>query len=101
VKVVITPQAEMDLAEIWEWNAQDRGVRHADRYLVFLKKAIYALSNPLVKGRSVPARQDLSFIIIKRRAKGHGHIAVYSVQGNEVIVAHVFHTSQDWENKLP
>ena len=79
---------------------KDKGIRRADSYLQFLKKSILALSRTYAKGRVVPSRPDFRFVTFEQSSRGHGHIPVYMIEGNEVVVLHVFHTSQDWENKL-
>lgn len=100
MKVVVTPQAQGELAEIWAWNLKDKGIRGADSYIHFLKKSILALSSTYAKGRIVSTRPEFRFITFRQSYRGHGHLAVYMIEGNDIVVLHVFHTSQDWENKL-
>ena len=100
MKVVVTPEAQAELSEIWIWNANDRGVHHADAYLAFLDKHIGALSETYAMGRIVEIRSDLRYIQMRWNARGHGHVAVYTVGINAVTVIHVFHTSQNWQAKL-
>ena len=96
VKVVIYPAAEDELADIWEWNAKDRGIAHADRYIEFLKSSIFALDKTYLRGRPVDSLSNLRYIVVRRRQRGHGHLAVYTVDDSQVTVLHVFHTAQDW-----
>jgi plasmid stabilization system protein ParE len=100
VKVNITVEARLDLQEIWHWNASDGGVRHADSYLAFLHTHIYGLSKNHTKGRPVSTRPDFRYIIMKRRARGHGHVAIYEIIGGAVSILHVYHTAQDWQTKV-
>jgi plasmid stabilization system protein ParE len=100
VKVIVSPIARDELAEIWEWNAKERGVRHADSYLAFLGRSISALSRSYLKGKKVATRPDLQYIQIRRRNRGHGHVAVYTVDDQAVNILHVFHTAQDWQAKV-
>jgi len=58
------------------------------------------LASNYAKGKPVGTRPDLRYIIIRRRAKGHGHVAVYNFDEKEVRVLHIFHTAQDWQTKL-
>ena len=46
------------------------------------------------------ARPDLRYRIVRRRLRGHGHVLVYKFDQNEVRLLHVFHTAQDWDQKL-
>jgi hypothetical protein len=68
VRVVIAPEAGAELADIWEWNANDRGTRHADSYLKFLAKSIGGLGRSYSRGKAVENRPDLRYIQIKRKS---------------------------------
>ncbi len=100
LKLVYALGASNDLKEIWFWNAQQHGVSHADRYIAFLKGRIDELRGNYQRGRTVGTRPDLHYILIRRRSGGHGHVAVYTLTENEVRVLNVFHTAQDWRNRL-
>jgi plasmid stabilization system protein ParE len=98
--VIRSPAAIDDLDEIWRWNAERYGVPHADNYLRYLKAAIDGLASSYAKGNAVGVRPDLRYILIRRRAKGHGHVVVYQVDREAVHVLHIFHTAQDWKTTL-
>jgi plasmid stabilization system protein ParE len=100
LKLVRAPTAIVELHEIWQWNAERYGIAHADDYLHYLKEAIEDLTAKYATGKTVPRRPDLHYVLMRRRAKGHGHIAVYSVNDAEVHLLHVFHTAQDWPTRL-
>ena len=74
--------------------------RHADNYLAFLDGHINLLGETYAKGKTVENRPDLRYILIRRKSRGNGHLAVYTVEGKVVTVVHVFHTAQDWQAKL-
>jgi len=98
--VIRAPTAIDELDDIWRWNAERYSVSHADAYLRFLEENIANLANNYATGKMVATRAKLHYIIIRRRAKGHGHLAVYSYNDKEVRILHVFHTAQDWQSKL-
>jgi len=99
--VVIAPKAAIDIAEIYNYNAERRGVTPADRYEAFLKARIYSLATEYDRGKIVEARPELRYLLVKKRSGGDGHLAVYRVDNAGVVrVLHVFHTKQDWQNKL-
>jgi plasmid stabilization system protein ParE len=77
-------------------------LRHASCRCVcpFLKLNIDDLATAHGQGKKVAAHLGLRYIIIRRKAGGHGHIAVYKLDGNQVNVLHVFHTAQDWQSRL-
>jgi plasmid stabilization system protein ParE len=96
-RVVIAAAAVDELADVWRWNAQRYGPAHADAYVAFLKKGIDSLAVRFELGRSLPAQPDIQYVHLRRKSKGHGHVAVYRVNNDAVNVLHVFHTSQDWQ----
>jgi len=98
--VTVSPTAGAELADIWRWNADRYGADHADQYVGFLRSAIHQLPALYKLGKPVPAQPDLCYLVIRRRAKGHGHIAVFRFDDRAIAVLHVFHTAQDWQTKL-
>jgi plasmid stabilization system protein ParE len=99
VRVVVSPQARADLDDIWRWNAKDKGVDHADSYLAYLSEQISSLDKKHASGKKIDSR-NLRYLLVQRRAGGHGHIVIYSLISNEIIVFHVFHTAQNWQMEL-
>lgn len=61
---------------------------------------VVARHNGLIIGTQVSIRPDLWYILIRRRAKGHGHVVVYRFDDQQVSVLYVFHTAQDWQARL-
>jgi plasmid stabilization system protein ParE len=100
VKVVLKPVAENELADIWDWKAKERGIAHADRYVESLKSSIFALDKTYSKGRKTDSTSNLRYIVIRRRARGHGHLAEYTADDNQILVLHVFYTAQDWQGAI-
>jgi len=98
--VVYAAKALKELDEIWDWNRRHYSSDHADQYIEFLQRHIDALCTDHRHGKQVGSRPDLSYILIRRKSKGHGHLAVYSADETQVNVLHVFHSAQDWQNKL-
>jgi plasmid stabilization system protein ParE len=66
----------------------------------FYKESIAGLASSYARGKRVSTRPDLRYVVIRRRASGHGHVAVYNFNDTEVHILHVFHTAQDWQTKL-
>jgi toxin ParE1/3/4 len=94
--VLRSPIANDELDGIWRWNAQRYSPIHADTYLRYLEDGIDGLEREYPKGKMVIVRPDLRYIIVRRKAKGHGHVVVYRFDDKRVDVLHVFHTAQDW-----
>ncbi|MGD0461685.1 MAG: type II toxin-antitoxin system RelE/ParE family toxin [Tepidisphaeraceae bacterium] len=98
--IIRSPTAIDELDGVWRWNAERYGVTHADAYLRYLKESIADLANSYARGKTVSTRPDLHYVVIRRKASGHGHVAVYNFDDREVHILHVFHTAQDWQTKL-
>ncbi len=100
MKVDLAPSALAELADIWDWNAAEWGIRRANGYLAFLRKAIFGLSKDHQSGRRVEDRPGIYYVVAKRRPQGHGHVIVYTSLDELVTVIHVFHTAQDWKSRI-
>ena len=102
LKVQLTDQATSSLEAIWDWNARQYGISHADAYVLFLRTETERLSTEYGLGRDVHLRTTLKYIVIKKSdsRSSYGHIAVYRVKGEIVEIIDYFHTAQDWQNKL-
>ena len=98
--VVYAHKAIAELEAIWQWNLEHYSPDHADRYIEYLRENIDALSDGYDRGKRVGFRPDLRYILIRRKSRGHGHVAVYAVNESQVRVLHVFHSAQDWRAKL-
>jgi plasmid stabilization system protein ParE len=98
--VSLSSAALLALDEIWNWNAGHYGVEHADRYITFLLAETNKLATAYFTGKIVPGLPRLSYIVIRRRRKGHGHLAVYELIGDVIQVLHFFHSAQDWQTKM-
>lgn len=49
-KVILSPAAIKDMREIWEWNSERYGTRHADAYRRFLEDLLDSLADPKTAG---------------------------------------------------
>jgi plasmid stabilization system protein ParE len=98
--VILSAAAVNELADIWAWHAEHCDPLHANAYLAYLKPGIDNLSARSAVGRQVADHPELRYTVFRRQANGHGHVAVYRVDGRIVHVLHVFHTAQDWQAGL-
>jgi plasmid stabilization system protein ParE len=98
--VVLAPAAIEELVGVWQWNAERYSPTHANTYVEYLKTTIDGLAATFTRGKLVEGRPDLRFILVRRRAKGHGHVVVYRFNRARIDVLHVFHSAQDWPGKL-
>lgn len=100
LEIRFTPAARADLVGIWHWNAAEYGESRADRYVEFLLNTIERLGAEPLMGAEVSEYPGLRRFLAKRRAKGHGHIVFYRIVEERLEVIHLFHTAQDWRNRL-
>ena len=98
--VKLHPTAVVELAGIWEWNADRYGRQRADGYAAFLRHAIDQLPGLVKLSLPVPGRPEYRYTVIRRRSGGHGHVAVYRLREGLIEVLHLFHTAQDWQTRL-
>lgn len=98
LKVSISEQAYRDLNSIWNWNESTYGTGQANAYVAFLVSR--AQDVQLSELRPIESEPGWYFKVLKRRPRGHGHIAIYRVKDDSVDVLHFFHTAQNWPEKL-
>ena len=98
--VVMSPESLAVLADIWDWNCKTYGPDHADEYISFLRDATDRLCTEYLTAKAIPSIPHLSFRTITRRKRQHGHVVVFEVLNDRILIAKYFHTSQDWQRKL-
>jgi plasmid stabilization system protein ParE len=98
--VSISAPAQKDLANIWKWNAKEKSVVAADRYLAFLESRIYRIFDFQTSARPVPTKPEYKYLVLRRRPKSHGHIVIFKTEGINFAVIRVFHTAQNWQTEL-
>lgn len=100
LKIEHTANALADLDQIWEWNADKRGVQHATQYIAFLLAETSKLASLPTPGFPVPTSQLFRYSLIRRRSHGQGHLVVFTVETDKLRVLRYLHTSQNWEETL-
>jgi plasmid stabilization system protein ParE len=98
--IIYAAAARVELDEIWDWNEKTFGREHAVKYIEFLLDRVERLSEEYQAGKSVSTRPELLCTPIKLKSRGHFHVVVYQVHSGFVSILHVFHTAQNWEEKL-
>ena len=102
--VAYSRSAQLELDEIWDWNAKKRGAPWATNYIAFLRDQVDLLAADPNLGKPVEAAPNLRFSTVKFRAgrQTDGHVIVYrfDLVDRRLRVLHVFHSKQDWVGKL-
>ena len=91
--LLISHQAEEDLASIW-WYVAQFSAEAADRCVQRLRTQIAALEKNAELGRPYPPRPGL------RTVPMLGYVVFYSIDNGTVSVAHVVHGARDIERVL-
>jgi len=97
LRVLITEQAEREMQAAFDWWAEHRSKKQADRWYAGLAKAIAELSdNPERHGQA--RERDRFTYEIRDLLFGLGsrptHRAVFTIRGEEVVVLTVRHLAQ-------
>lgn len=92
-------RAERDLDVIWDHNAEEYGVDHADAYRSFLVGEIDRLRTGSIIGSAVGNSAGDRYLVLTYREAKYSHLAVYSVdhEGGTVTILRLFHSAQDWK----
>ena len=98
--VVVSPEAVDDLDAIWRGNVGRYSVAHADDYLAFLPTEIAPLVTAHPRALTVPGSPSHSYALMRRTARGHGHVAVFQMDRTVINVLRVYHKAQDWQRDV-
>ncbi len=93
-------EAQLDLNEIAVWNEERYGSEHAARYIDYLQSQIEERCQDSKKNHAVPALPGLQYVLVRRKSAAHGHIAIFRRDEHAINVVHVFHSAQDWQQRL-
>lgn len=98
--VVYSAEASRDLDEVFAYNQRRYDVGHAVDYVLFLENRIDGLIGEPEAGPPIEGIPDCRALTIRRKPRGHGHIAIYRVEDDVIRVLHIFHTAQDVAGRL-
>jgi len=92
---VLSPLAQVDIDEIWDYTFEHWGDAQADRYARLIENAIkMAASNPK-RGRACDDLRTGYF-----RLSAGSHVLFYRIVGDKIDVVRVLHQSMDFERHL-
>ena len=97
--VVVTPLAQRDLDQIWNYNCDTYEADHATDYVAFLAIQTAKLKTEYLQGKVAPNHPRFRYRLI-RKGRGHGYVAIYKILDSSVEVIHFYHTAQDWQSRL-
>ncbi|HEV2561903.1 MAG TPA: type II toxin-antitoxin system RelE/ParE family toxin [Rhizomicrobium sp.] len=92
---LLSPLAQADIDEIWEYSAKQWSVAQAERYVRVIQSAIeIAAANPK-RGRACDEIRNGYF----KLATG-SHVLFYRIVGAKIDIARILHQSMDFERHL-
>ncbi|RYG32666.1 type II toxin-antitoxin system RelE/ParE family toxin [bacterium] len=89
VRIVLSDVAALEIRDVWLYNAVNRSVSQADRYVDALKARIQALSEDYGSGRVIEGHPPLRRITFRMKSQGAGHVLVYEVDSVLQTVNHL------------
>lgn len=88
----LTPQALDDLDTIWRYSAETWSLEQADRYIDGLTKSFET-----IVAMPAMARERKEFDPPVRIQPQEGHIIVYTIEDDHILIARVLGDSQNWQ----
>jgi toxin ParE1/3/4 len=95
VRFVVSPRAQADLDDIWDYTVQQWGVRQAEIYVRLVKTAVESVAaDPKVGRNCDDVRPGY------RRYPVGSHVMFYRVTATAVVVVRILHRRMDVERHL-
>jgi len=91
-RVVLSPAAEQDVAEIHLYTATAHSVEQADRYLDFIASEISLIGDGLIAGRPVEGFPNYRAIAIRWPGSRDSHRVVFLPGDEEITVVRIVHS---------
>jgi plasmid stabilization system protein ParE len=89
------------LAEILEWNADQYSIDHALAYVLFLESSISALATDYTSAKIVASAPHYRYKVFRKKStSAHAHLAVFDLTEDSVRVIAIYHTAQNWQDRL-
>lgn len=87
--------AQMDLAGIYTYSAEQWGEVQAEMYIQFLNHFMQGIAENPVIGKPIFKRKEYFGFIVRWPKAKHGHNIVYQVTDYGIFVNRILHTSMD------
>jgi toxin ParE1/3/4 len=94
-RYVLSPRAQGDLSDIWDYTAEHWGAEQANAYLRVLQRAIEVVAHDPRRGRPYDE--------VREGYRAHlagSHMLIYRVLENGIVVVRVLHSRMDFERHL-
>ena len=95
MKLVVSPRAQADIDDIWEYTVRRWGERQAETYIGLIKEGVDVIAeNPAVGRPCDDVRPGY------RRYPVGSHVLFYRVREEDVVVVRILHQRMDVERHL-
>lgn len=94
-RFVLTPRAQKDLSDIWDYTAQNWGVRQAELYIRLIQAAVRDLAANPGMGKAC----DHIRMGYRRRPVG-SHVIFYRTAEDAIDIVRILHGCTDFERHL-
>src|SRR2546429_247656 len=98
--VRLSKSADIMMGRIWLWNEQQHGRAHAESFVEFLYNELQKLASHPLKGSILYDFPSLRRLVMSKKSRRQGYVAVYRVLDDIVEVLFIYHTAQDWRSRL-
>jgi toxin ParE1/3/4 len=95
VRFVLSPRAQADVDEIWNYTAGRWGIEQAELYTRQLGNAVQSIAQDPERGRSCDEVREGY-----RRYPSGSHVVFYRVKAREVVVVRILHRRMDFDRHL-
>jgi toxin ParE1/3/4 len=94
-RYVLSPRAQSDLDEIWNYTARQWSIDQAERYIRDLMKAIEAASNNPRSGRTCDEIREGYFKLLVG-----SHVLFYRALDGKIDIVRILHQRMDFDRHL-
>jgi toxin ParE1/3/4 len=94
-RYVLSPRAQADLSDIWDYTAERWGVDQAEAYIRLIQHAIETVVDDPRKGRPC----DEARLGYRKYPVG-SHMIMYRDQGTAVDIVRILHSRMDFEQHV-
>jgi toxin ParE1/3/4 len=95
-RCVLSPLAQSDLNEIWNYTESRRGIDQAEIYIRQLRQHIRAIATQPTSGRACPEVRAGC-----HKYRSGSHFLFYRITSDGVDVVRILHERMDFERHLP
>lgn len=94
-RFVLSPRAQTDLDDIWDYTAETWGVDQAERYIRLIADSINAVATSPARGQRCDSIREGY-----RKYPAGSHVLFYRLSGDGIDVVRILHQQMDVERHM-